>query len=521
VLLITLICVAWPLGAVLWSVTAGVMEGDITKAPPSTGPEPALSLLPAWGLLGSTALWALAIATLATLLAWPAAWLIRGRGWTIAPLLFTPLLLPSYLAYNGYSTIRAAGTPLGSWLADLAQGTIPNAPSIAGKLLAVIGLSLWAWPIATLVLGSFISRIDEHVLETLRLEAAGPRKSRELWRLCRPGLLAAAAVVFLVMLGSAIPLHLAQVPTYAVKVWFDLNLAPGSWRVWLSAWPLVLAAVAGASIISSRVVAAAVSHSETPAAPPAAAPARGWLLTGAIWAAAILIPLLLFARTVRGLRPYHDFWSLSGEAVLSSTAIALATGLIGTLLAAAFWQGLSAARRRPTLLLWCLRTLLITGLLPGVLVGSAVSIAVNTTPGLWSLGESPLILVITHTARFGFVSALIGVWLAAVEPRAERDLRALDGALGFRGWISASLPLQGGALAGAGLATAALSLHEIEAAVVVQPPGTPSLAQVMLNHLHQLRMQDVSAAAVSVVVVGFFVAGLAAWAASKTLKQLR
>jgi hypothetical protein len=65
-----------------------------------------------------------------------------------------------------------------------------------------------------------------------------------------------------------------------------------------------------------------------------------------------------------------------------------------------------------------------------------------------------------------------------------------------------------------------MSLHEIEAAVIVQPPGSASLAQVMLNHLHQLRMQDVSSAAVMVVVVGLGAAGLAAWAGSRTVRQI-
>ena len=83
-------------------------------------------------------------------------------------------------------------------------------------------------------------------------------------------------------------------------------------------------------------------------------------------------------------------------------------------------------------------------------------------------GESRAPELKIRAFRIGFVGALVGVWLAAIEPRTERDLRALDGALGVRGWIAASLPLQGGALIGTGLATAALSLHEIEAAVVGQ-----------------------------------------------------
>jgi ABC-type Fe3+ transport system permease subunit len=323
-----------------------------------------------------------------------------------------------------------------------------------------------------------------------------------------------------VMMGSAVPLHLAQVPTYAIKVWLDLTLAPGSWRVWLAAWPLLVFACGGAFIIAMAVARQAGRPDEASIRADRRAGASGFGAVS-VWLAAVALPLGLFVWTASGLRPYTQFWAASSGALGASAGIGAAVGVLGVLLAGAFWQGQSAARAgSPSLVLRaCLVLLMLMGLLPGVLAGSAVSTAINITPGAYDLGESPLAVVLAHVGRFGFVAALVGCWLAAVEPRQERDLRALDAGLGLRSWWAVCLPVQGGALAGAGLAMAALSLHEIEAAVMVQPPGSPSLAQVMLNHLHQLRMQDVAAAAVVVVLMGLIVAWMAAWSVRRTIRR--
>ena len=48
------------------------------------------------------------------------------------------------------------------------------------------------------------------------------------------------------MIGSAVPLHLAQIDTYAIRIWLGLNETRREehWKVWLAAWPLVAAAIA-------------------------------------------------------------------------------------------------------------------------------------------------------------------------------------------------------------------------------------------------------------------------------------
>ena len=44
-----------------------------------------------------------------------------------------PALLPSYLAYAGFNAVRGPGTPVGDWLALLAQEGHRWAPLVAGR----------------------------------------------------------------------------------------------------------------------------------------------------------------------------------------------------------------------------------------------------------------------------------------------------------------------------------------------------------------------------------------------------
>jgi ABC-type Fe3+ transport system permease subunit len=548
--LITLTCIAWPAIGIAWLIIHGIAAGIAPKPADPQGPGgvaiemlPPLSLVPNLPLLIQTLAWAIGIALVATLFAWPGAWAIRRRGWGIVGLICVPLMLPNYLAYAAYNIIRSPGWFLGNWLETLAKQGYTNAPMYAGRVIALVGLSLWAWPIAAIILGASVKRLDPSVLDALRLEPMGRlRRALVTLRLCRAGIIGAVGAVTLVMLGSAVPFQLSMVSHYAIKVWLDLTLAPGSWRVWAAAWPLVLIAFIAGWLIATRIIHSIRTQEDsdtstpTPFLRPRVSLSRCFAVS--LWFASVIIPLALFAVSLSVVNTDHGialaldqwkaiprFFKVAGDSITGSLWVCAAVGGISLIITTAVWQSLSCVARqslagsRPTLILFTTRAFLIAGLLPGVLTGAAVSAAANMTDATRDLADSPWILVIGHTARFAFVPALIGCWLAAIEPRQERELRALDGALNFTGWAMASLPIQAGALIAAALATAALSLHEIEAAVVLQPPGTPSLAQVMLAYLHQLRMGDLSAAGVVLVGGGLIVAIIAALGVRWTARQ--
>jgi len=209
--------------------------------------------MPSPVLFASSVAYALAIGVLATLLALPAAWAARSRaGLGRVAFMLVPLTCPTYLAYAGLNLLRSPGTWLGDWL-ERSAAHQEWIPLLAGRVLAVAGLALWAWPIAALMLLPALARVDSTLLDTMRVDGLSRwRRGWAVLEMSRSGVALAVTMVALLMLGSAVPLHLAQAPTYAVEVWATLAQQPGSALAWVRAWPLVLAAVAGAVVISRR-----------------------------------------------------------------------------------------------------------------------------------------------------------------------------------------------------------------------------------------------------------------------------
>ena len=494
---LTAAVVGWPAAAIAWRVGGALARGEVRGG----------MWVPSGALLASTGVWALGIGVVATVLGWPAAWWIGRRGWGVAPLALTPLLLPNYLAYAGYGLLRAPGTAVGDWIEWAATNGAAWMPIFAGRVVAVAGLGLWASPLAAVALGAAFRGVDGGVLDALRMEGMGrARRGAFVAWMCRGGVMGAVGVVALVMLGSAVPLQLAQAPAYAIVVWLELTLAPGSAGVWVSAWPLLAVAVLAGWWLARRAAACerGAEGEDERSARLAGVGAAG------VWALAVVLPLGLFVMSVHDWRSVARFWSLWEEAISASAWVAAAVGAASAGLVVATW--IAASGRHGWTAAWCLRAWLAAALTPGVLVGTAVAGAWEASATTRAWMETPWVLVAAHLARFGGVAVLAGVLLARIERPEARRLRALDGAVGVRGWWWACAPVHGGVIAGVGVAAAALSLHEIEASVILQPPGQESLARTLLGFLHFSRMEDLSAAAINLVGVGLVGAVVAAWA---------
>ncbi|MBS0196989.1 MAG: hypothetical protein JSR77_09535 [Planctomycetes bacterium] len=496
-----------PLAITLAHAASSASSKQESAPPPPNWPTDAIT---PWALLGNTLAWSIGIACLATVLAAPAAWVIRARGWRSAPIILVPLLLPTYLTYASLNLARAPGTMLGDWIERSAQAGYKELPIIAGKVLALLGLGLWAWPIAALVMAAAWRSIDQGMLDVLRMEQAGlGRRAAVMCRLLAPGALPAMALVAMIMLGSAVPLHLAQVRTYALEVWFLLTLKPGNAQAWVTAWPVIAVALCASVVLTRRLC--EERRDEIGHASAGRVRSSVTVASAAIWACATILPLGLYARSLVSWRSVALFLRLAEEPLESSGVVAAAVGGIAGMIVCGAWIGLSQTDPRVRALVqFSIGAFLLGGLMPGVLVGTAVRTAFDAWPALRSLADSPFTLGIGHLARFGCVAVLAGCFLAANEPREQRGMRQVDGATGVHGWLGACLRADWAVVVGTGVACACLSLHEIEAAVILQPPGTPSLAQLLLGYLHFAKTQEMSAAAVVLVSGGVIVAVAAA-----------
>jgi len=489
---------AWPAVA-LWALIAGAAcvypLVDLTRRSIvglGLGAQLA-DLGPRWGLLGETVGWATLIGVLSVVIAWPGAWLSRGwRAWW-SPILVAPVLMPSWLVYSGLGILRGPGTAIGDWLA---MG--PSWRAIAaGRILAVVGLALWASPIAQLVIASRVREIDPASLEAAKLVGRGPM----LWVRLRLGMsrgraLIAAGLVAVLMTGSAVPLHLAQMNTYATHVWLELDAttADERWKVVLAAWPLlVLVGLASLFVCAGLWRCGRSMRGEGQELQSSGI--WGALAAIGVALAAVVLPAGLFASDLASIETIGSVWRTESTAIGSAWMVAGIVGGLSALVTSCVWIGLGGGRwaRRVTTL--GVMAAVVTALLPGVVTGMLVG-------GAWRAVDGGVsIVILAHLARFLALPAAIGLLLALGEPSEDRDLRLLSGATGPVGWMRTSGVRGWPAIAAGAVAVGGLSMHEIESAIVVSPPGMPSLARSMLNLLHYQRYEHL--AGLSLVVIGF------------------
>jgi hypothetical protein len=456
---------AWPLGVML--------IGSLSHAPGHPA-EPAHP-----GLLLSSCLWALGIGVGSTLLALPVAWATGGfrSRWSAAALL--PVLLPMPLAYAGLNELRAPGTAVGEWLAMRQAWAV-----LSGRAIAGMGLALWGVTLAACVLALGVRQTDAGVFEAARLEGRGPlRRALLALAITRWSVAASVLLVAAVMTGSAVPLHLARVPTFSVHLWLVLDASPpdGAARAWRAAWPL-WALAAAVAIAAGLWLVRASRRDDAQLAAPRTGQSVAWLTAGVL-AASSVVPIALLARSLSSWSTFAVLWRTEGGAIMASAGVA---AVVGGVCAAACWTVRTAFFAAPRAVAAGIALASITAFAPGVLVGSVVAQAWR---GVGPIADSPAIIVLAHLARLLAIPAAVGALLALAETDADRDRRRIDGATAT---LAAEAPGAAAAMLLVAAVCAAMSLSEMEASAFVQPPGSRSLAGSMLAMLHFSRYEHLS-----------------------------
>lgn len=467
-----------------------------------------------FALLARTAGVAAIVAATATVLGMPMARVLRREGPRRAAILMAPLWLPPWLIYAGLNLARAPDTAVGrafmQWALDPRWALFDAennrwAIPMLGRGVAVASLVLWSSPLAALVMAGVSDPEHDAAAQALRLEPIGPaRRAMTHARLRAGAIMASFVAVGLLTLGSSVPLHLAQVETDAIVLWRALSeRTPNRWAgVWLAAWPQALLAAAGAWWVASRF------GRRTPpglAAPPGGSPhgARGasWAAAWAVWALALLVPVALMAGSL------DSFASVWRWVWMDHEAIAATAGVSATAAVVAAGVGVATAACRASDRAWA-RTLgaiaaalcVFGVLLPGVLTGAAVA-GLGTRLGV----DGAVLSVFGAASRVVFVGAVGGLVVACSEPPDERANRSLDGAGDAWGWLRANRVRAWRLAGGVGLGAFVLGLYEIEASVMVRPPGSGNLPQSILADLHYARLEQLSAAGVAMGLVGIAV----------------
>jgi ABC-type Fe3+ transport system permease subunit len=468
---------------------------------------------PPWRLLLRSLAWAAGVGVLSTLVAIPAAWHARGR--PAAMLVFmVPLALPSYFAYGALNLLRAPGTPLGDWLAGLVDQGVPDAPMLAGRVIAALSLTLWTWPLAMLAMLPAARGVSDDLLDQVEVDAPGPVQRM----LARVSLLGAspclaAALVGLVVLGSPVPLHVAQVPTASMAVWIGLVQDPANPRHWLAGWPLLVPALIAGTWMATRLGPVADSG-EAPSIARARPSTRIAAAAGLLWTLSTLAPIALLAWHLHDWASIPRFLRVHRDALEGSLLIAVATGVASGLIACACWWIAPRAWRTDAwsrravavaVAAWCAATLA-----PGVMLGAGFAHLARLAP-FDALADSIAVPVAAHVVRYASPCILAAMLMLRAESRAVADSLRLDGADTLRGFAATRLRAGAGPLVACMLLTASLSLHDIDTSILVQPPGDTMLAQHLLGYLHFWRTEELSAGSLILMAASLVAAGTAAW----------
>lgn len=478
-----------------------------------------------WSVWGRTALVVAIIAALSTALAWPLAQVLRRAGPRRAALVIAPLWTPPWLIYAGLNLARAPDTIVGrafmQWALDPANalfGNHDNRWAIVGlgRVLAVGSLVLWSVPLSALVIAASEDPEADAAEALLRVDSTGPlRRLTTTLRLRRRALVFSTGCVALLMMGSAVPLHLAQVETGSIVLWRALaERAPQNWGgVWLGAWPALTVAVLGAWWLTARMARPSTpGQSAAALEPPRSAPSAvlaGW----SVWAMGAVLPMALMAWSLDEIASLWRWIRMDAQAVWTSgwiagTGAVMAAG-VGILTASSAASEGVYARRAAR---WTAALAVFGVLAPGVLIGAGIA-ALKLPDAISAVAVS--------AARTVFVGALAGLIVARSEPPDERAARALDGAGDAWGWLRANRSRAWRLGAGVWLGALALGLHEIEGAVLVRAPGSSNLPQQMLSDLHYARLEQLSAGGVAIGLAGIALGLGAGWVLGPGLRQPR
>lgn len=519
------------LGAVLWPTIAGALE---LLSEPSQSGVASSEIRPAYLLLAETSAYALAVAIGAMLLGWAPGRLLgralHGRSFILlATLMLLPICLPAYVVFYTWWQSWPADTALHAWA--VAHDLLP----VVKRGTLVLGLLCWSWPLVAWCVAGSVAMIPAQREEMLRVDGAGAvARFIDRLRTDGRGLLIGGLLVFLAAFNNTTCFDLADIFTFGNELRAKDSMGATSRQILGAALPAVALAAVGAAVIWLLL-------SGRPRRAPTR-PGRSAQLTRlgstAIWVLSVLLPVILLARNLGGWRQVDEFLRFYGRGMAGTIELAAISGMLGVVVAVGLATAWGDHRRwvRAAAHVQAIGWVLLA-VVPGTIVGVALEAAYNVPLVVWKsagsaaplfglspgpggvtladmLYRSEVIVVLGHLARFGFVAALLGRWIAVREPRSLMDLRRQDGAETLIGLIRAAWPRLLAAAVASLAIVIVLSMSEIPVTARVYPPGSDPLAVALLNAMHYQRPLTVVIASLALLAVALGAALLTAvvWA---------
>ncbi len=505
---------AGSIGVIVGSIVVQAVGGPV--ASDVLWPSPRL-----WRYFGTT-LWMAAVATaMALLLSVPAvialtqarrAWQRRIlRGLVVLPL----VTMPAVFAYAW----MLLATRRGGWVAAVMEAVGWNTPGVE-PLQAAWVLATWLWPIPALVLVSSYSHLGAPGFQLARLDASSRLAFlRGALPLMRAPLAAALAVTFiLAATDSSVPPLMGATEVWAVEMLAEASVAssqpaPIGYLFWRS-WPM-LAAIAlaiAAAIPGIRrmedwlddVVAADLGDS-------ASTGSNGvWVVANLLAAAVTVLPIVVFCTELAGGRsPLPQILSTAYRTFrqdgLATLLVAVLTAACAMAIAVALLHEAETRAPKRTFARAAMLMVAVSAVLPPELTGTALTTFFSriSDPSGWNIYDhTPWSWIAAMVARFGFIPVAV-VWLLSRRTSSALVAQARsDGASESERLAHLHLPLLRRSLLAAGMMTACLTVSEVGAAVLVQPPRFfgGSLAVQVDGQMHYGRQDETIALSLMLIV---------------------
>jgi iron(III) transport system permease protein len=443
---------------------------------------------------GATGL-ALAGGALAAL--WFAGCQSRRRGLFFAAAVVS-LVLPPFLVVNCWIELLGENGTWRHWLPL-------NIYTLGGTIW---NLALLYWPIPFLFVTAAWRRV-----QVAQLEVDPRLEGRFLLRwlllpMARPALARSAILTFVLALNNFAVPAILQVKVFPAEVWVRFNTTFDYKAAMELSWPLVLAPLL--LVLCFRGGDNSWSWQSNPASAQALRRQLGaaWHRGGALAAAALAgfslgVPLWQLAGSGKTWRQFLPALAAGHLALLHSLEYAAISATVVVALALVTW------RLRLDSALW------LPFFIPGVLLGIAL-IWVFNRRALSGVYESAGIVILAYVIRY----AALGWSTVARSIRSgDPGLLAMARLEGANAWLMLRhihWPQASGQVAAAWYVTYLLCLWDVEALVLIVPPGGESLSLRIFNLLHYGHNAQVNALCLLLLGLALLplLAAMAAWAMS-------
>lgn len=364
-------------------------------------------------------------------------------------------------------------------------------------------LGLMSWPVTTAAVWQSWRRIEPGLLESDPMLRRGRLVTALLLPIALPALRVAAALTFVLALNQFSVPAILQVKVYPAEIWLRFNTAYDARGALLMSWPLLLAPALLLAALRARRF--RLPHGEGGASAGAFRNRLGGLWRRSAGAVAIAALTLSAALPLMRLLLGGRVWSDIGGALAANRGAMghsfwfafLGATLILTL-------GMAGWRRRALGISWA------GFFLPGALLGVALILIFNR-PSLAAIYQGMGIVLLALTARY-FAVGWAGARMAMQSlDRDVADFARLAGASGRERLRHAILPQVGATLAGVWYVVFLFCLWDVDAVLLIVPPGTQTLSMQIFGLLHYGHNSQVDALCAILLILAL--APLAAYGA--------